>query len=163
MSRPARQRRRRLWQTPLVAAAILAGGCTTAAPDETVDPALFVAFLAEIPEGGAVFDVRRHMYVVDSPDDGLIALLDRDPFRGCRIAHIPKVEHRIDNPLIHFEATRFVDPCHGSEYDGNGRYLAGPSPRSMDRIPIEVVGDAIVLDGDDGGIVQVPRPTEPLP
>ncbi len=146
-----------------LAAASLLTGCSTTTPDETINPSLFVAFLADIPEGGALFDARHDIYVLESPDDGLIALVDRDPFRGCRISHIAKEEHRIDNALINFDATRFVDPCHGSEYDGNGRYLGGPSPRSMDRMPLDVIGDAIVIDAKAGGLIQVPRPGEPLP
>lgn len=141
----------------------IAAGCSTTTPEESINPALFVAFLSEIPEDGALFDARHDLYVVDSPDDGLIALRDTDPFRGCRIAHLAKKEHRIDNVLVNFEATRFVDPCHGSEYDGNGLWLGGPSPRSMDRMPIEVIGDAIVLDATGAGLTQIPRPAEPLP
>ena len=144
----------------LIAGVLIAGsaaaGCSTAGPDETINPSLFIAFFSEIPEGGALYDSRHGLYVVDSPDDGLIALVENDPFRGCRIAHLAKEEHRIDNGLVNFDETRFVDPCHGSEYDGNGRYLGGPSPRSMDRMPIEIIGDAIVIDAV--GVIQLPRP-----
>lgn len=33
---------------------------------------------------------------------------------------------------------RFVCPCHGSEFSADGRHLAGPSPRGMDRLPTRV-------------------------
>lgn len=58
---------------------------------------------------------------------------------------------------MNFAATRFVDPCHGSEYDESGYYLGGPSPRSMDRLPLEVQ-DGLVFFEPSGAIIQVPRP-----
>jgi menaquinol-cytochrome c reductase iron-sulfur subunit len=33
---------------------------------------------------------------------------------------------------------RFVCPCHGSEFDADGKHIAGPSPRNMDRLPLRV-------------------------
>jgi cytochrome b6-f complex iron-sulfur subunit len=34
---------------------------------------------------------------------------------------------------------RFVCPCHGSQFAGDGEYLNGPAPRSLDRFVVQVV------------------------
>ncbi len=140
----------------VVLLAMGATGCTSGAPPPTADRALALARLAELPEGAVVFNGTHRVYVVNSPAEGLLGLADIDPFRGCRIAHLGKPEFRADNPLVSFDDTRFVDPCHGSEYDISGLYLGGPSPRSMDRVAVDVVGDWVVLAGD--GVIEVPHP-----
>ena len=35
-------------------------------------------------------------------------------------------------------ARRFKCPCHGSEYDPEGKVVAGPAPRPLDRLPVKV-------------------------
>jgi nitrite reductase/ring-hydroxylating ferredoxin subunit len=65
------------------------------------------------------------VFIVSGPEDVLLALYARDPFRGCRIKWSE-------------EDKRFRDPCHGSIYTLTGEWLAGPSPRSMDRFEIIV-------------------------
>lgn len=136
--------------------AISCAACTLGSPPPTADPARRLARLAELPQGAVVFNETHRVYVVNSFADGLLGLLDVDPFRGCRIAYLENPEFRAGNPLVSFEETRFVDPCHGSEYDLSGRYLGGPSPRSMDRAAVEVVGDWVVLAGAE--VIEVPRP-----
>jgi cytochrome b6-f complex iron-sulfur subunit len=34
---------------------------------------------------------------------------------------------------------RFECPCHGSKYSKAGKYIEGPAPRSLDRMPIRFV------------------------
>lgn len=53
----------------------------------------------------------------------------------------------------------FECPCHGSKYRLNGEYYGGPAPRGLDRFPIAVEGDSVVVDT---GSVQVgpPRGTD---
>lgn len=49
----------------------------------------------------------------------------------------------------------FECPCHGSKYRLNGEYYGGPAPRGLDRFPIAVEGDSVVVDT---GSVQVGPP-----
>jgi cytochrome b6-f complex iron-sulfur subunit len=34
---------------------------------------------------------------------------------------------------------QFICPCHGSQFDGDGSYVSGPAPRSLDRFVIQIV------------------------
>lgn len=53
---------------------------------------------------------------------------------------------------------RFACPCHGSQFEYNGKWIAGPAPRDLDRFAFEI------LDADDNVIAESPngRPV-PLP
>jgi menaquinol-cytochrome c reductase iron-sulfur subunit len=45
------------------------------------------------------------------------------------------------NPGLH----EFQCPCHGSVFDINGKVLAGPAPRPLDRMPFTIVNGTIEL------------------
>ena len=40
----------------------------------------------------------------------------------------------------------FECPCHGSKYRMHGEYFQGPAPRGLDRFPIALEGDKVVVD-----------------
>lgn len=40
----------------------------------------------------------------------------------------------------------FECPCHGSKYRLHGEFFAGPAPRGLDRFPITVEGDSVIVD-----------------
>ncbi len=123
--------------------ALAASACAAAYPAE-VNPALAIARLDEVPRDGALYSVSHELYVVDSTDAGLIALSQRDPHRGCRIAYLD-ADETIDFMTMEPEA-RFYDPCHGSQYDITGHYLTGPSREDLRRVAIEVVAGFVVID-----------------
>lgn len=56
------------------------------------------------------------------------------------------------------QATRFICPCHGSQFQKDGQYIAGPAPRSLDRFKIQIVKDGTVLaeTNAQGDPLQVP-------
>ncbi|MGH2748246.1 MAG: ubiquinol-cytochrome c reductase iron-sulfur subunit [Actinomycetota bacterium] len=49
----------------------------------------------------------------------------------------------------------FECPCHGSKYRLTGEYYGGPAPRGLDRFPIEISGNSVVVDT---GALQVGPP-----
>jgi len=54
---------------------------------------------------------------------------------------------------------RFACPCHGSQFDYDGQYLAGPAPRSLDRFAFEVYDakDTMIAESPEG----LPLPLPP--
>ena len=90
------------------------------------------------------------LYVVNAKGD-LLALSQKCPHLGCQV---PFCE----------SSGRFECPCHGSIFDLGGEYITGPSPRGMDRYPLEVKGDTVVVDtgsleaGPDRGAKQYLEP-----
>jgi cytochrome b6-f complex iron-sulfur subunit len=52
---------------------------------------------------------------------------------GCSVPHC-------DTSML------FECPCHGSKYQLAGEYFAGPAPRGLDRFPISIEGDAVMVD-----------------
>ena len=40
---------------------------------------------------------------------------------------------------------RFKCPCHGSEFDINGKVLGGPAPRSLDTLEVKQEGDKVLV------------------
>jgi menaquinol-cytochrome c reductase iron-sulfur subunit len=47
------------------------------------------------------------------------------PHLGCHVNWYPALKE-------------FICPCHGGSYNANGKYIAGPPPRSMDPLPYEI-------------------------
>ncbi len=43
--------------------------------------------------------------------------------------------------------TKFLCPCHGGVYDITGKVLAGPPPRSLDKVPFKLEGDKLLVKG----------------
>lgn len=83
-------------------------------------------------KGTATYFPEGRLYVVNAQGD-LFALSQKCPHLGCKV---PFCE----------SSGRFECPCHGSIFDLGGEYITGPSPRGLDRYPIDVKGDAVVVD-----------------
>lgn len=62
----------------------------------------------------------------------------------------------------------FECPCHGSKYRLTGEYYLGPAPRGLDRFPIAIEGDQVVVDtgsvqeGPPRGTNTWPKFSEPV-
>jgi cytochrome b6-f complex iron-sulfur subunit len=57
------------------------------------------------------------------------------------------------------DQTKFICPCHGSQFAREGMYLAGPAPRSLDRFVIRAYdsNNALVAETPpDGAPVEIP-------
>ena len=63
------------------------------------------------------------------------------------------------------QANRFVCPCHGSQFEKDGQFIAGPAPRSLDRFSLQIVdtaGQVIAETNDNGDPVPVPDDPEAI-
>lgn len=74
---------------------------------------------------------------------GLLALWHRCPHLGCTVPWQPAFS-------FHGETGWFRCPCHRSTYTRAGVLVAGPAPRSMDtmRIEVDADGNLTVMTGD---------------
>lgn len=73
-------------------------------------------------------------YLVREPE-GFLALYWKCPHLGCTVPWSPP-----EDP------GRFHCPCHGSIYERNGQKIAGPAPRSMDLMAVEIRDGRVVVD-----------------
>lgn len=83
-------------------------------------------------------------HVSTTPEGGLVALYGVCTHLGC----LPKWE------AVNF---RFACPCHGSQYQVDGRYIVGPAPRGLDRFPLSITlaDGSIRTNGADGFPIDV--------
>lgn len=86
---------------------------------------------------GSVTRVRDgRFYIARLSENELIALYWKCPHLGCTVPFKESDD-------------RFVCPCHGSEYEKTGQNVAGPAPRPMDYMPIEIRGRDVYVDTGD--------------
>ncbi len=83
-------------------------------------------------EGTATYFPEGRLYLVNAKRH-FFALSQKCPHLGCRV---PFCE----------SSGRFECPCHGSVFDLAGEYIAGPSPRGMDRYALKAEGNSLVVD-----------------
>jgi len=82
---------------------------------------------------GSVTRVREGRFFLVHLPEGFVALYWKCPHLGCTVPWEPAED-------------RFHCPCHGSIYLRNGERVAGPAPRPLDLMAIEVVNGKIVVD-----------------
>ncbi|MBO8142439.1 MAG: Rieske 2Fe-2S domain-containing protein [Firmicutes bacterium] len=80
--------------------------------------------------------VRDGRFYVSRLPEGVIALYWRCPHLGCTV---PWVEGR----------GLFICPCHGSVYEPTGQNIAGPAPRPMDIMRVEIRDGRLLVDTGD--------------
>jgi Rieske Fe-S protein len=84
------------------------------------------------PEGSATF-VRQGRLFITRTHEQLFAIAQKCPHLGCAV---PFCE----------SSGRFECPCHGSVFNAAGEWISGPSPRGMDRHPLQVVDGRVVVN-----------------
>jgi Rieske Fe-S protein len=82
---------------------------------------------------GSVTFIREGRCYITNVRGHLFALSQTCPHLGCRV---PFCE----------SSGQFNCPCHGSVFDSAGEWLAGPSPRGLDRYDLRDEGGSLVLD-----------------
>lgn len=83
------------------------------------------AVLAERHADGWYLTRKQVVVFIDREGSGYRALSAVCQHLGCRV-------HWDDGKQ------QFLCPCHGGVYDREGRVVAGPPPRPLDRIPVRV-------------------------
>ncbi len=85
---------------------------------------------ASVPETGSieVLAAKSHLVRIDGE---LVALSEKCTHLGCRVPYCES-------------SNRFECPCHGSVFNRAGELLTGPSPRGLDRHPIEIGDDGLI-------------------
>jgi cytochrome b6-f complex iron-sulfur subunit len=73
---------------------------------------------------------------IGAVDAKMQALYRKCVHLGCSVPHCEK-------------SMLFECPCHGSKYRLHGEYYSGPAPRGLDRFPVAIEGDQVVVDTGD--------------
>jgi cytochrome b6-f complex iron-sulfur subunit len=81
---------------------------------------------------GEVVTVREGKYYLTRTEDGIMALYWKCVHLGCTV---PWNEGQ----------KKFMCPCHGSVYDVTGLNVAGPAPRPLDYMDLEVQPDGTII------------------
>ncbi|NND04219.1 MAG: hypothetical protein HKN91_15685 [Acidimicrobiia bacterium] len=154
MSRPGRA------AVVIAALFLVTAACDDSTPSAAeISPGLELTAIGDIPEHGVLYVPRQRVYVVDSPTEGYLALYEKSPDLGCKVTDLFGDGASSEPPATTSPLTRFFDYCHGSEFDMEGTYVAGRSPRSLSRFPLTLVGDTLYIrPGSE--LELVPRPSQ---
>ena len=71
------------------------------------------------------------LYLLVLDDGGLAALSSVCTHRGCTVD--------LGGPGL-------ACPCHGSQYDREGRVMRGPASRALARYPVRTAGDQLIIE-----------------
>jgi cytochrome b6-f complex iron-sulfur subunit len=90
--------------------------------------------LAQVPAvGGPPLRHEAGRFYLVREAEGLLALSWTCTHLGCIVPWQPA-------------EGRFHCPCHQSQFDRQGRVLAGPATRPLDLLPIRLAGDTVLVD-----------------
>ena len=93
-------------------------------------------YLQPFPMDSATQQAAEAVYsgtVLEGIKMGYVALWQKCPHLGCKV------------PVC--GTSQWVEcPCHGSQYNRVGEKKVGPAPRGMDRFPVIIDGDKVVID-----------------
>lgn len=105
--------------------------------------------VSELPEAGsAPVNYPKVKLWLSNTDQGVMAL-----YKVC--THLGCLYNWND------QEDKFICPCHGSEFEENGEYLAGPAPRSLDRFVVQLVDpdtDQVIRESEEGSPLPVDNP-----
>ena len=93
-------------------------------------------YLQPFPMDSATQQAAEAVYsgtVLEGIKMGYVALWQKCPHLGCKVP-------------VCGTSQWFECPCHGSQYNRVGEKKVGPAPRGMDRFPVIIDGDKVVID-----------------
>lgn len=83
-------------------------------------------------EGSATFVRQGRLYITRAGGE-LHAIAQKCPHLGCAV---PFCE----------SSGQFECPCHGSVFNAAGEWISGPSPRGMDRYPLQIADGRVLVN-----------------
>jgi quinol---cytochrome c reductase iron-sulfur subunit, bacillus type len=105
-----------------------AGDVSKLAPNSPVE----LTFRRNRVDGWKVYSEKSTAWVVKQPDNSVVAFGPQCTHLGC---------------AYHWEEGKneFLCPCHTSIFSPNGKVVAGPAPRPLDRYDVKVEGSRLLL------------------
>jgi menaquinol-cytochrome c reductase iron-sulfur subunit len=103
-------------------------GPTSLYPVDKASPFHVVTF-TRVPNGSDID--RRVVFIRNDGNDAFTAISNTCMHLGC--------------PVRNFGASGFGCPCHGGQYDSEGRRIAGPPVRPLNRYATKVVNGKLIL------------------
>jgi Rieske Fe-S protein len=104
-------------------------GPTSLYPVDKANPFHVVTFTRS-PQGNAELD-RRVVFIRNDGNNAFTAIANTCMHLGC--------------PVRAFGSSGFGCPCHGGQYDSEGRRIAGPPVRPLNRYATKVVNDHLII------------------
>ncbi len=93
------------------------------------------------------FPKAKFWWVVDNETGGAKALFTVCTHLGCIYKWKP-------------DENRYICPCHGSQFEREGKFIAGPAPRSLDQFVVRAIdpasGTELARTNENGDPVVVP-------
>lgn len=93
------------------------------------------------------FPKAKFWWVVDNDSGGAKAIYTVCTHLGCIYKWKP-------------DQGKYICPCHGSQFEREGKYIAGPAPRSLDQFVVRAVdaasGAELARTNDNGDPVVIP-------
>jgi menaquinol-cytochrome c reductase iron-sulfur subunit len=91
-----------------------------------------LTFIHRRVDGWNVSTAQASAWVIKQPGGGITAFAPACTHLGCA--------YRWDNAQC-----EFLCPCHGSRFAMDGKVLAGPAPRPLDRYEVKIAGERVWL------------------
>jgi menaquinol-cytochrome c reductase iron-sulfur subunit len=107
---------------------IEAGDISKLAPNSPVE----LTFRRNRVDGWKVYSEKSTAWIVKQPDNSVVAFGPQCTHLGC---------------AYHWEEGKneFLCPCHSSLFGADGKVIAGPAPRPLDRYDVKVQGGKLLL------------------
>ena len=104
---------------------------------------------SELPETGSSPDnYPKVKFWLSNTDEGVTALYKVCTHLGCLYGWRE-------------QENKFVCPCHGSQFELDGKFIQGPAPRSLDRFVVQAIDpeseEVVAQTNENGDPLQIPE------